>query len=95
MGLAGLYLLKDDDEVDGRLPHGDYDIPLMLQDRAFSSDGELDYDHQGHHGATGSVMLVNGAPWPVLEVAARKYRFRISTPQTRCRCCWRSAPISR
>ena len=22
-------------------------------------------------------MLVNGAPWPVLEVAARKYRFRI------------------
>ena len=49
----------------------------MLQDRAFTGDGELAYDHQGHHGATGSMMLVNGAPWPVLEVAARKYRFRI------------------
>ena len=77
MGLAGFYLLKDDAEVHARLPHGDHDIPLMLQDRAFSSDGELDYDHDGHHGAIGRVMLVNGAPWPVLDVAARKYRFRI------------------
>src|SRR5262247_4047803 len=49
----------------------------MLQDRSFTSDGELDYDHQRHHGAAGNVMLVNGAPWPVLDVAARKYRFRI------------------
>jgi FtsP/CotA-like multicopper oxidase with cupredoxin domain len=40
-------------------------------------DGELDYDHEGHRGASGRVMLVNGAPWPVLEVAARNYRFRI------------------
>ena len=30
-----------------------------------------------HHGATGRVMLVNGAPWPFLEVANKKYRFRI------------------
>jgi FtsP/CotA-like multicopper oxidase with cupredoxin domain len=75
MGLAGLYLLKGADEADGQLPAGRYDVPLMLQDRAFTSDGQLDYDHQGHHGATGRVMLVNGAPWPVLEVAARKYRF--------------------
>ena len=77
MGLAGLYLLKGSDDVDGQLPRDRYDIPLMVQDRAFTSDGEFDYDHQGHHGATGRVMLVNGAPWPVLEVAARKYRFRV------------------
>jgi FtsP/CotA-like multicopper oxidase with cupredoxin domain len=78
MGLTGLYLLKGADEADGQLPAGRYDVPLMLQDRAFTSDGQLDYDHQGHHGATGRVMLVNGAPWPVLEVAARKYRFRVN-----------------
>jgi spore coat protein A, manganese oxidase len=77
MGLAGFYLLKGDARLDEQLPHGEYDIPLMLQDRAFTDDGELDYDHDGHHGATGRVMLVNGAPSPVLEVAARKYRFRI------------------
>jgi spore coat protein A, manganese oxidase len=77
MGLAGFYLLEDNDEINGRLPREKYDIPLMLQDRAFTPDGELIYDHHGHHGAEGRVMLVNGAPWPVLEVARRKYRFRI------------------
>jgi len=77
MGLAGLYLVKGDSDVDEQLPNGRYDIPLMLQDRSFTSDGELAYDHDGHRGAVGRVMLVNGAPWPVLEVAARKYRFRI------------------
>jgi len=77
MGLAGFYLLEDTDDVSGKLPCDRYDIPLMLQDRAFTSDGELAYDHHGHRGAVGSVMLVNGAPWPILEVAARKYRFRI------------------
>jgi FtsP/CotA-like multicopper oxidase with cupredoxin domain len=77
MGLAGLYLLKSDSDVDQQLPNGRYDIPLLLQDRSFTSDGALAYDHDGHHGAVGRVMLVNGAPWPVLDVAARKYRFRI------------------
>ena len=77
MGLAGFYLLKEDSEIESQLPNGPYDVPLMLHDRAFTADGELDYDHDGHHGASGRVMLVNGAPWPFLEVAARKYRFRI------------------
>jgi spore coat protein A len=77
MGLAGFYLLKEESEVAELLPRGRYDVPLMLQDRALTGDGELDYDHDAHHGAVGKVMLVNGAPWPVLEVAARKYRFRI------------------
>jgi spore coat protein A len=77
MGLAGFYVLREDSEIEEQLPNGPYDIPLMLHDRAFTADGQLDYDHDAHHGATGRVMLVNGAPWPVLEVAARKYRFRI------------------
>jgi spore coat protein A len=77
MGLAGFYLLKEDSEIDGRLPNGPYDLPLMLHDRAFTPDGELEYDHEGHRGAASRVMLVNGAAWPVLEVAARTYRFRI------------------
>ena len=77
MGLAGLYLLKGDSDVDQQLPSGRHDIPLMLHDRSFTRDGELAYDHDGHHGAVGRVMLVNGAPWPVLDVAARKYRFRV------------------
>jgi FtsP/CotA-like multicopper oxidase with cupredoxin domain len=77
MGLAGFYLLEEGDELEGQLPEGAHDVPLMLQDRSFRPDGELVYEHERHHGATGSVMLVNGAPWPVLDVAARKYRLRI------------------
>jgi len=77
MGLAGFYLLEDEDKVNGQLPRDRHDIPLMLQDRAFSGDGELLYEHHGHRGVVGQVMLVNGAPWPVLQVSARKYRFRI------------------
>jgi spore coat protein A, manganese oxidase len=77
MGLAGFYLLNDNAEVNPQLPHGEYDIPLMLQDRAFTGDGDLAYHDHGHRGVEGSVMLVNGAPWPVLEVATGKYRFRV------------------
>jgi spore coat protein A len=77
MGLAGFYVLEDSDEINGRLPREECDIPLMLQDRAITPDGELIYDHHGHRGVEGRVMLVNGAPWPVLDVATRKYRFRI------------------
>jgi spore coat protein A len=77
MGLAGLYLLEDDAEINAQLPRDGFDIPLILQDRAFTDDGQFKYDHRGHRGATGTIMLVNGAPWPVLEVEARKYRFRI------------------
>ena len=51
-GSPGFYLLKEDSEIEEQLPNGPYDIPLMLHDRAFTADGELDYDHHGHHGAT-------------------------------------------
>jgi len=77
MGLAGFYLLKEDSGIESLLPSGPYDLSLMLHDRALTADGELDYDHDGHHGALSRIMLVNGVAWPVLEVAARKYRFRI------------------
>src|SRR5262249_26320611 len=51
MGLAGFYLLESGEDIEHQLPHRAYDIPLMLQDRAFTRDGELVYDHHGHHGA--------------------------------------------
>ena len=33
-GLAGLILVSDDEEKAARLPTGEYDIPLVIQDRA-------------------------------------------------------------
>jgi FtsP/CotA-like multicopper oxidase with cupredoxin domain len=77
MGLAGLYLLEDDSETSLRLPRGAFDIPLLIQDRRFDSRGRFVYDTFHRLAAKGGTMLVNGAPWPRLDVAARKYRFRI------------------
>jgi FtsP/CotA-like multicopper oxidase with cupredoxin domain len=77
MGLAGFYLLRDEEEASLRLPEGPYDVPLLIQDRLFASDGQFAYDTFRHLAAKGGIILVNGAPWPRMAVAARKYRFRI------------------
>ena len=77
MGLAGLYLLHDTEEEALRLPSGDFDVPLLIQERSLHSDGRLRYDADRHLGALGDLVLVNGVPWPRMAVCARKYRFRI------------------
>jgi FtsP/CotA-like multicopper oxidase with cupredoxin domain len=77
MGLAGLYLLQDDAEPSLGLPDGPYDVPLLIQDRLFASDGSFHYKMVNHLGAKSGTMLVNGAPWPRLDVSTRPYRFRI------------------
>jgi len=76
-GLAGFYIIDDEEELALPLPRGACDVPLLLQDRAFEADGSLHYDTGGHMGFEGDVMLVNGVPWPRMDVATRKYRFRI------------------
>jgi FtsP/CotA-like multicopper oxidase with cupredoxin domain len=77
MGLFGAYLIEDDVEANLNLPSGAYDVPLILQDRAFGADGSLRYSPDMMHGAMGDVLLVNGVPQPRFEVANRKYRLRI------------------
>ena len=77
MGLSGLYLLEDDDERSLGLPEGPYDVPLLIQDRLFASGGAFHYRMVNHLGAKSGTMLVNGAPWPRLNVSTRTYRFRI------------------
>ena len=78
-GLAGLYLIEDEMESELGLPSGSWDIPLIVQDRMIAKDGSFKYEAGlgGQTGVTGNAILVNGQPWPVLEVARRKYRFRI------------------
>ncbi|MBO2445598.1 multicopper oxidase family protein [Actinomadura barringtoniae] len=89
-GLAGFHLIRDDAEQALPLPRGDRDIPLMICDRSFAADGSFHYPsidpsltgkpgvtHDYMKGLLGDVILVNGTPWPVLEVDAAKYRFRI------------------
>jgi len=42
-GLAGFYLLRDDFEDSLNLPGGAYEIPILIQDRSFYTDGSLAY----------------------------------------------------
>jgi spore coat protein A len=89
-GLAGFHLIRDAEEDALPLPSGEREIPLMIADRAFAADGSLRYPaldpsllHQPgvetayRQGVVGDVILVNGSPWPVLDVDAVRYRFRV------------------
>jgi spore coat protein A, manganese oxidase len=77
MGLAGMYCVQDDLELNLPLPKGDYDVPLIIQDKQFSSDGSLVFNDRRNLGLYGDIMMVNGVPLPRMEVANRKYRFRV------------------
>lgn len=77
MGLAGLYIVESEHEQNLPLPIDDYDVPLILQDRLFSADGELLYQPDYVDGPKTDTILVNGAPWPRMDVSACRYRFRL------------------
>lgn len=77
MGLAGFYLLDDDDSTRLGLPSGEFDVPLLIQRRACDSTGALTYSSRRHLGAEGSIVTVNGAPNPRLSVSTHRYRFRL------------------
>ena len=80
-GLAGLFIVSDEEEKAAGLPFGEYDIPLIIQDRAFDKDNQLVY-MSGHmmermNGFLGNWILVNGDPDFILPVATRAYRLRL------------------
>jgi len=73
------------DGVNLRLPSGtaksfgnlDYDVNLMLADKAWDANGQLFFDIFNFDGFLGDQMTVNLAYKPFFEVERRKYRFRI------------------
>ncbi len=76
-GLAGMYILHDPVEQSLGVPQGRYDVPLIVRDAMFATNGALIYDDNSESGVYGDVILVNGVPWPEMVVERRKYRFRI------------------
>ncbi|WP_436345859.1 multicopper oxidase family protein [Natronorubrum sp. FCH18a] len=87
-GLAGFYLLRNEHERGLDLPEGEYEIPLVFQDRSFDEDGSLFYPTavsdgkgDGSHPEPsivpqfyGDTSVVNGKAWPRLSVEPRTYR---------------------
>jgi bilirubin oxidase len=77
-GQAGFYILHDDQELNLGLPQDKYDVPLGLAAKRFNPDGTL-WDPEANQEETslyGDVFMVNGQPWPHLDVEPRRYRFR-------------------
>lgn len=92
-GLAGMYLIRDEEEDALRLPSGEQEIPLVIQDKNLDQDEDgrltgrllhktvvVDHETDGRNVAaafSGPFTLVNGVIWPHLDVTARWYRFRL------------------
>ncbi|MBE0471998.1 MAG: multicopper oxidase domain-containing protein [Methyloprofundus sp.] len=79
-GLAGFFIVSDDEEQALKLPSGEFDVPLVIQDRTFDQQNQLNYNvgmMQRMHGFLGEQILVNGTPEFELPVATRAYRMRL------------------
>jgi FtsP/CotA-like multicopper oxidase with cupredoxin domain len=82
-GLAGLYFISDDLEADAGLDTGEYDVPLVIQDRTFDANNQLVYLPGGMgmmgmmQGFLGDRILVNGKPDYVQTLAPGTYRLRL------------------
>ncbi|MDY0401920.1 multicopper oxidase family protein [Sulfurovum sp.] len=80
-GLAGFYMIEDEEEKRLNLPQGEFELPLMIQDKRFDEKRQLRYKDpkvpQDNNGLLGDVILVNATPFPYHEVKSGKYRLRI------------------
>jgi spore coat protein A len=84
-GLSGVYVIRDRAEEALGLPAGRFEVPLIVQDRAFNQNGSLFYPSKGvspYHPVWspelfGDTPVVNGKAYPYLEVQPRRYRLRI------------------
>jgi blue copper oxidase len=85
LGLTGMIIVDDGSDAQLGLPRtfGVDDLPLILQDRTFDSDGSIEYDSKTldaldiAYGARGDTVIVNGAVTPVAKVPPGVVRLRL------------------
>jgi blue copper oxidase len=80
MGMAGVFLVRDDAEDALGLPSGPREIPLVIQDRRVDAGGAIAYaptNHDMMEGFLGDVAFVNGVRAPAVEVDSAQYRLRV------------------
>ena len=79
-GQAGLITVTDELEKKLELPQGEYDIPIVIQDRRFTAGNQLQYIfgmHERMTGFLGDTILVNGQANNAIQVKTRAYRLRM------------------
>ncbi|MFZ2450775.1 MAG: multicopper oxidase domain-containing protein [Methylovulum miyakonense] len=84
-GLAGALFVNDEEETALGLPSGDYEIPIVIQDRLFDAQNQLVYVRHMHDrmmGFYGDRILVNGRADFQMDVDSRAYRLRFLNGST-------------
>lgn len=80
-GLGGFLIVDDDEEETYGLPSGDYELPLLIQDKRVGSSLSLDYamgmPHDMMHGYLGDTAFANGVADATVDVRRSRYRLRI------------------
>lgn len=80
-GAAGMLLIEDPNQGDLGLPdeYGVDDVPVIVQDKSFTSDGQQIVDPEGtaSTGFLGDTIVVNGTYGPVFDVTTQKIRLRL------------------
>ncbi|WP_420794179.1 multicopper oxidase family protein [Paenibacillus qinlingensis] len=79
-GLAGMIYIDDTNSEELSIPkmYGVDDLPIILQDKTFTADKQLDYGKaMNEDGTTGDTLLINGVVDPKLTIDRKKVRLRI------------------
>lgn len=79
-GLAGFFIVNDAEEQGLGLPSGEYEIPLVIQDKRADTVGDFSYSAgmtDQMNGLLGESILVNGVHAPFADVETRQYRLRL------------------
>lgn len=79
-GLAGFFIIADEEEDALRLPSGPREILLLLQDREGDAAAAFSYAPTSADLRTGMLRDVpfgNGIRLPTLQVSGQRYRFRV------------------
>lgn len=80
MGMAGFFMIRDNEEDALSLPSGEFELPLCIQDRRLQNSKELSYTPSMMDimaGYLGDTILVNGTPQAYLGVKSKLYRMRL------------------
>lgn len=79
-GMAGFFLVEDAEEQALSLPRGEFDVPLLIQDRRVMDGQIMPYEPtmtDMADGFLGDTVQINGVLNPFFEVAAGLYRLRL------------------
>ncbi|MCD0443426.1 multicopper oxidase domain-containing protein [Glycomyces sp. A-F 0318] len=78
-GLAGMFIIDDDADLNLPRTYGVDDVPMIVQDRKFNDDNQFDDTNTflSSQGLLGDEIMVNGTLGPYFDVTTRLVRLRL------------------